>query len=75
MKANALTEYSQSINSDPRLGIFVFQMVSRLVLVRSCKDKPISKCISIPPRWPLFFPLCCNNHTGSHQTNNINSTC
>lgn len=57
MKANVLREYSQSINSDPRLGIFVFQMVSRLVLVRSCKDKPISKCISIPPRWPLVFSI------------------
>lgn len=30
MKANVLTEYSQPINSDPRLGIFVFQMVSDL---------------------------------------------
>lgn len=52
--ANALTKYSLSINSDPELGIFVFRMVSDLFWLSVAK-KAISKCISIPPRWPLFF--------------------
>lgn len=47
-------------------------MVSDLFWVRSCKDKPISKYISIPPRWPLVFH--CAARTTQGVTKQITST-